>query len=253
MSSSKKGGAGFGESSATTHGRYVETGDLLGLGGSSSSAINPPGPQSDIVFTPTTTEAGGDDDLPPSYEEEGTSLLPHPSHSVPDGATNGVPMEPPPDFTPYVAEHHENTSTGQITSYDRHLNEDGEALYRFLLTQNMSSPRPQIKMRGTHIEERHTHHHNHHNGGGSNDRRETEHRTIVDFDIVMDFQSLILIEPGQQGIMQVIDEDRKAYRGGVFQTKGRTNGSLPVGTPIIPKDARSWADDYCADESPCKE
>ncbi|KAF3939355.1 hypothetical protein ABW19_dt0206339 [Dactylella cylindrospora] len=238
--SSKKDSLG---PAATTHAQLVETADLLGLGGSSGSSTIPLIPHPEVSTHPI------DDDLPPSYEAEGASLLPHPSHSVPEGATNSVPLEPPPDFTPYVAEHHEDPTTGHVTSYDAHLNEDGEALYRFLLTQNMHQPRPQVRMRGTHVER---HHHDHRTSNQSG-QRETEHRTIVDFDIYMDFQSLILIEPGQQGIMQVVDEDTKAYRGSVFRKRGRSNRSLPVDTPIMPKDVRSWADDYCADPSTCKE
>ncbi|KAK6359747.1 hypothetical protein TWF696_000886 [Orbilia brochopaga] len=231
-----------------------QTGDLLGLGPSSSTAASnillvPP---ADTVFTPTTSQAG-DDDLPPGYDEEGTSLLTHPSHSVPPGVTSAIPNEPPPDFTPYVADHIENPTSGQVTSYDPHLNEDGEALYRFLLTQNMNSPRPQVRMRGTHVE-RHHHHHHHHSDTNSNSSRDsTEQRTVVDFDIIMDFQSLILIESGQQGIMQVVDEDVKAYRGGRFRKRGRTDHALPINTPIMPKTVRDWADDYCANPSICKE
>ncbi|EPS37360.1 hypothetical protein H072_8967 [Dactylellina haptotyla CBS 200.50] len=225
----------------------IQTGDLLGLAGSSSSSTIPLVPQPEI-FTPTTTLAGDDDDLPPSYDAEGTALLSHPSHSVPEGATNSVPLEPPPDFTPYVAETHENPTTGQVTSYDPHLNEDGEALFRFLLTQNMYSPRPQVRMKGTHLEK-----HHHHHGTFSERRNSSEHRTITDFDITMDFQSLILIEPGQQGIIQTVDEDTKAHRGGVFRTRGRNNKSLPANTPIMPKDIRNWADDYCADPAIFKE
>ncbi|KAF3914933.1 hypothetical protein ABW20_dc0108649 [Dactylellina cionopaga] len=234
------------EPAATTH-ADVQTADLLGLGSSSSSTI--PLLHQEINYTPTTSQAGDDDDLPPSYDAEGTALLSHPSHSVPDGVTNTVPTEPPPDFTPYVANHFENPKTGQVTSYDPHLNEDGEALFRFLLTQNMNCPRPQVRMRGTHVEK----HHHHHNNNLNERRNSTEHKTIVDFDINMDFQSLILIELGQQGIIQVVDEDTKTYRGGVFKTKGRSTKSLPVGTPIMPKDIRSWADEYCADPAMCKE
>ncbi|EWC46550.1 hypothetical protein DRE_04273 [Drechslerella stenobrocha 248] len=227
--------------------------DLLGLGASSSSAAAtiPLIPQPmDVAFTPTTSQAG-DDDLPPSYDEEGTSLLSHPSHNVPAGATNAVPSEPPPDFTPYIAEHSEHPKSGQVTSYDSHLNEDGEALYRFLLTQNMFSPRPQVRMRGTHVEEHHHYHHRNSDDGST--RSSTEHRTVVDFDIIMNFQSLILIEPGQQGIMQVVDDELKTYRGGRFRKTGGSIRSLPIGTPIIPKTMRDWADNYCADRAICKE
>ncbi|KAK6543058.1 hypothetical protein TWF694_006984 [Orbilia ellipsospora] len=236
---------------ATTH-ADIQTGDLLGLGEGSSSSTIPLVPQPEIIFTPAASQAGvdHDDDLPPSYEAEGTALLSHPSHSFPEGATNSVPTEPPPDFTPYVAEHHEDPSTGQVTSYDPHLNEDGEALFRFLLTQNMHSPRPQVRMKGTHVEK----HHHHHGHGNFNERRNSsESRTIVDFDILMDFSNLILIEPGQQGIIQVVDEDTKAHRGGFMKVKGRSTRSLPDDTPIMPKEIRNWADDYCADPAICKE
>jgi hypothetical protein len=45
-----------------------------------------------------------------------------------------APFSSPPEFSTWDAEYGV-ASSGDIVSHDAHLNEDGEALYRFLLTQ----------------------------------------------------------------------------------------------------------------------
>ncbi|KAI9509541.1 hypothetical protein F5148DRAFT_978145 [Russula earlei] len=55
------------------------------------------------------------------------------NESLPSGAE-----APPPPFTPYVAEC--KVSGDKTISHDSHLNEDGEALYRFLLSQAETPP-----------------------------------------------------------------------------------------------------------------
>ncbi|OBZ79486.1 hypothetical protein A0H81_01073 [Grifola frondosa] len=60
--------------------------------------------------------------------------------------------QPPPQFTPYEAEYF--LSGGNIVSHDRHLNEDGEALYRFLLSHSQAPPTYLLHFYGDHMESR---------------------------------------------------------------------------------------------------
>ncbi|KAH9171781.1 hypothetical protein EDB89DRAFT_2229679 [Lactarius sanguifluus] len=92
---------------------------------------------------PLSRDSGaGPSEAPPSFEESVGHLVididkfPEP---IPDG-------EDPPEFTPYEAVHWVSKD-GEIISHDSHLNEDGEALYRFLLSQaedtsNLPHPLP---------------------------------------------------------------------------------------------------------------
>lgn len=89
-----------------------------------------------------------DGDAPPTFEEvvAGSSsssinfsnLRGTDKPRSPEAATTGgnhVSISPnPPEFSFWDAEYSE-TSSGDVVSHDAHLNEDGEALYRFLLTQ----------------------------------------------------------------------------------------------------------------------
>lgn len=59
----------------------------------------------------------------------------------------------PPPFSQYEAEFF-LSSDGDIISHDHHLNEDGEALYRFLLAQSQEPPLYLVDILGTHTEYR---------------------------------------------------------------------------------------------------
>jgi len=116
------------------------------------------------------------------------------------------------------------------------------------LTQNMSRPIPQVRMRGTHTETTH-HHHNH-----NSNRRESKTETIVDFDVTLDFDDLLLIEHGCPGILKAVEPEQKAYRGGRFRKRGRIlNDQGLLENPILEKDVRGWAEDYCRNPSSLKE
>ncbi|KAF9453843.1 hypothetical protein P691DRAFT_615220, partial [Macrolepiota fuliginosa MF-IS2] len=116
---------------------------------------------------------------------------------------------PPPAFAPYEAEWFE-AGHGDVVSHDEHLNTDGEALYRFLLTQaSQRPPSYRIRCRGSHIETRyrwvntygvhsdfgHNHNHNHNHNhyghshghpGGTPIRTESYTERVTDFDFYID-------------------------------------------------------------------
>ncbi|TFL03442.1 hypothetical protein BDV98DRAFT_504467 [Pterulicium gracile] len=127
--------------------------------------------------------------------------------------------EPPPEFTPYEAKCL-ITGDGSVVSHDAHLNKDGEALYRFLLSQSLKPPALRIRCRGTHPEYRtrgfssgHHHHHHHH---GDNDGDTTLSRTVVDFDFTIDLTHLVLPTPA---IFSTPDTE-PAHRGSVRLVHG---------------------------------
>lgn len=67
-------------------------------------------------------------DAPPPFEAEDRGTPGHVLVDFGERFLAGVDTDsedPPPDFAPYVAEFYE-TSSGDIISHDRHLNEDGE-------------------------------------------------------------------------------------------------------------------------------
>jgi hypothetical protein len=104
-----------------------------------------------MILDPTKStaplNAPRDGDAPPTFEEvvagssssinfsnlRGTDKLRSPEAATASG--NHVSISPsPPEFSSWNAEYSE-TSSGDVVSHDAHLNEDGEALYRFLLSQ----------------------------------------------------------------------------------------------------------------------
>lgn len=138
----------------------------------------------------------------------------------------------PPGFSPYQAEY-DVTSSGDIFSHDRHLNEDGEhlyyvsfprgshpisypgeALYQFLRTHATVPPNLILKCRGTHAETRirHVTRTETHNGRTTTRTEpETYTETVVDFDFSIDIsQHLRLLPP----VYWTVPDDEPAYRGG---------------------------------------
>jgi len=93
---------------------------------------------------------------PPSFEE--STGIHAPSYSSQFGSSDlFIPQggeEPPPEFTPYEAEFFVSGDSGDIVSHDRHLNQDGEALYRFLLSHSQIPPTVCLHLHGTHTESR---------------------------------------------------------------------------------------------------
>ncbi|PBK77326.1 hypothetical protein ARMSODRAFT_949234 [Armillaria solidipes] len=192
--------------------------------------------------------------------------------------------DPPPEFAPYHAEYFD-TGNGNIVSHDPHLNTDGEALYRFLLSQASTPPSLSLHCRGTHTETRQRHVTKAGPGGGSSTQSYTE--TVVDFDFYISLDQLILPEPTH---WSVADSD-PAYRGRMFKEmdlsgkrkarwkerrafcfwiKDRDARGLPPWISSIQatdtystledstilrssKTLRAWADEYCASPKYLKE
>ncbi|KAF9457074.1 hypothetical protein BDZ94DRAFT_1176407 [Collybia nuda] len=193
---------------------------------------------------------------------------------------------PPPDFSPYHAEYFE-TSSGDIVSHDPHLNTDGEALYRFLLSQANRSPSYRLHCRGTHSEYRTRWIRETNSEGRAESRRETFTETVTDFDFYIDTGPPLSYEP----IHWSVADSEPAYRGLMVQetelcgvrrtTRGSENkshnrwaeerkvlGLPPWITSIdewfegLPDDSnklrssrslRQWADEYCASPKYLKE
>ncbi|KAI0801209.1 hypothetical protein C8Q74DRAFT_1190515 [Fomes fomentarius] len=117
--------------------------------------------------------------------------------------------EPPPDFTPYEAEYF--ISGKEIVSHDSHLNEDGEALYRFLLSQSTARPEYRMHARGTHSEHRtrvvsHTD-----SNGHTTHKTEQYTETVTDFDFYLDLTPYIVYGP----VHWSLPDAEPAYRGGM--------------------------------------
>lgn len=147
--------------------------------------------------------------------------------------------EDPPAFAPYEASYF-TSSDGALISHDPHLNEDGEALYRFLLSQASIPPTLVLHCRGSH-DETHTrfvtHHHN-------DNRRETETEQytekVVDFDFKIDVGQHIIAGPTHWSVA----DSTPAYRGRMFYEVEVGNDRRKA-TRAERKAARSW-DDECS-------
>ncbi|KAI0094843.1 hypothetical protein BDY19DRAFT_914873 [Irpex rosettiformis] len=115
---------------------------------------------------------------------------------------------PPPDFAPYVAEYFE-AGDGSVVSHDPHLNEDGEALYRFILSQSHIPPQLLLIVKGHHQEHQTRSVRRIDDRGHARWETETESVTVHDFDFQIDVSQYILREPTQWSI----PDEEPAYRG----------------------------------------
>ncbi|KAI0056290.1 hypothetical protein BV25DRAFT_1814257 [Artomyces pyxidatus] len=202
-------------------------------------------------------------------------------------APPGDHQGPPPDFTPYEAEYWVSEDKSVI-SHDPHLNEDGEALYRFLLSQADSPPTYSVHCRGTHTEQRTRRVKKSHADGKRRTKTEQYTETVTDFDFAIDLSELVPAAATQW----TVGDGTPAYRGRMHREVGapgdtrkasagevkdyeRWRGERQVrGLPpwvgevrAHPGDAgaqthgvlqsswtlRQWADDYCASPKVFKE
>ncbi|KAG6336679.1 hypothetical protein ID866_2426 [Astraeus odoratus] len=144
--------------------------------------------------------------------------------------------EEPPSFAPYEASYF-TSSNGSIISHDLHLNEDGEALYRFVLSQASVPPKLVLHCEGSH-NETHVRFVNHdHNG---HRRMETEEYTerVVDFDFKIDVGQHIT---GGLTHWSVADF-APAYRGRMFREVG-VDDQKRKATRAERKAADAWEDE----------
>ncbi|TFK57098.1 hypothetical protein OE88DRAFT_1619530 [Heliocybe sulcata] len=223
-------------------------------------------------------------DPPPSFEETiGHVAINIDETYVPEGGE-----QPPPNFTPYEAEFMISGS-GVVISHDAHLNQDGEALYRFLLSQASKPPTYWLHCQGTHQETRTRWVHHTNDRGHNESRSETDTITVTDFDFYIDIGRHIVsgpvhwsvgdTEPAYRGKMvKEVDlphERRKATRAERKYTdewqKSRARKGLPpwigpewrdiAGSDALgevcvlnsSKTLRQWADEYCASPKYLKE
>ncbi|KAH7883557.1 hypothetical protein F5I97DRAFT_1944265 [Phlebopus sp. FC_14] len=214
-------------------------------------------------------------------------------HLVPKRAV-GTGSDPPsfddhpPPFTPYAASYF-TSGQGDVVSHDPHLNEDSEALYRFLLSQASAPPRLVLHCRGSHSEV-HTRLVPEHRAGRIETTTETYTERITDFDFKIDVSQHIMDTPthwsfgdsvpAYRGRMfhevDVGEEKRKAKRAEITAAKAwdkerRGKGYPPWignhyawredqphimhGSSVLKSSwtLRQWADDYCTSKKYLKE
>ncbi|RPD62890.1 hypothetical protein L227DRAFT_521816 [Lentinus tigrinus ALCF2SS1-6] len=119
--------------------------------------------------------------------------------------------EPPPEFTPYEAEYF--ISGREVVSHDPHLNEDGEALYRFLLSQSTSPPEYRMHLRGTHTEHRTRFVSGTDSKGNPTTTTEHYTETVTDFDFYIDLTPNIVHGP----VHWSLPDAEPAYRGAMVK------------------------------------
>ncbi|KAH9486958.1 hypothetical protein JR316_0001024 [Psilocybe cubensis] len=185
---------------------------------------------------------------------------------------------PPPPFAPYEPEFFVK-SDGEVISHDHHLNEDGEALYRFLLAQSAILPTYILNIHGTHNERR-TRVVSRTENGKTTQRTETYTVTVTDFNFQIDLSSYIVHGP----IFWSYPDETAAYRGlmvrqvntptrrkatkdeitafkseDYFRVNGGlapwqySDGSYSSNHQASSKTPRAWADEYAASPKLLKE
>jgi len=142
-----------------------------------------------------------------SKDNEDKHPSPHIAIDLEPGAPAEAPADAPPPFEPYEAEFFES-SDGDIISHDHHLNEDGEALYRFLLAQSAKPPSYLLTINGTHQEHRTTTRVTYVNGQQRTQVVNTT-VTITDFNFSIDLAAYIVHGPTHFSW----PDDTPAYRG----------------------------------------
>lgn len=133
-----------------------------------------------------------------------------------------IPDDPPPEFTPYSPEFFLD-NRDDVVSHDPHLNTDGEALYRFLLSQSRVLPTLRVSFRGTHDETRLRWVNSTDAHGHTTTRSEYYTDKITDFDFCIDIHPDHLRTPGDinraqddAGSMPThwsVGDDEPAFRG----------------------------------------
>ncbi|KAG7099109.1 hypothetical protein E1B28_000982 [Marasmius oreades] len=202
-----------------------------------------------------------------------------------------VPEDPPPLFEPYSADYFID-NTGNVVSHDLHLNTDGEALYRFLLSQSTTRPSLLLHCKGSHQETRYRTVTSRRSDGHSHHRTESYTETVTDFDLIIDLSNVLLSLQGAEPAHWSCSDTEPAYRGRMYReieqhagkrrsrraenkafdkwTRYRENSGLPPWVsdspqgphvdPLLPSNAlkssktvRQWADEYCASPKHLKE
>ncbi|KAF8846352.1 hypothetical protein BDN67DRAFT_961073 [Paxillus ammoniavirescens] len=165
---------------------------------------------------------------PPAFEESSRDrvLLQDETYAPPGG-------EEPPAFTPYNASYF-TSGVGDVISHDPHLNEDGEALYRFLLSQASVPPGLVLRCKGSH-EETHTRLVHSPSEGRLRTKTEQYTETIIDFDFKLDVGQYVFTESTHWSVA----DSTPAYRGRMFREVG-TSGEKRKATKGETKAAKAW-------------
>ncbi|KAI0252863.1 hypothetical protein BJV78DRAFT_1124070 [Lactifluus subvellereus] len=166
---------------------------------------------------------------PPSFEESAGHVVVDLETIVDIFPAGG---EEPPEFTPYDAEHWV-TKSGEIISHDRHLNEDGEALYRFLLSQAETPPSFRIHCRGTHNETRTRLVERTDSRGRKYTDTEAYAETVTDFDFAIDQH----VPP--RATQWTVGDEVPAYRGRMSREVGAPGGATKADRDTT-KAFKSW-------------
>ncbi|KAA8895643.1 hypothetical protein FN846DRAFT_968629 [Sphaerosporella brunnea] len=163
--------------------------------------------------TPTATPTSSSFELP---------TYPNTIAHAPPGL-NPEPSEPesPPAFTQYEP----TTRTlryGKVVAHDEHLNNDGEALYQFIMA--IGPPLLLMHLRGLHLVP---------------NSSKPEYHTVTDFSFYLDLSALLA--PGR---LSAISPDQKRYRGSRFEHLGGPVEDAP--------SVRDWCHDYVGSSAPWK-
>ncbi|KAF8677445.1 hypothetical protein RHS04_06164 [Rhizoctonia solani] len=205
----------------------------------------------------------GDSDERTRLLGEGSSSGTQPLEITMVPAYDETDRDSPPEFQPYYADY-KTTSSGNICSHDKHLNEDGEALYQFILSRAKAPPKFILKCRGTHPEERTRYVTRTKNIDGrtvTQTERQTYTETIVDFDFAIDVSQHFQQHPP---VLWTVPDDEPAYRGRMKREVLTDTGRYQSDSPrrITPSDEampdrseltlRQWADRYCTSNKSMK-
>ncbi|TCD69935.1 hypothetical protein EIP91_005759 [Steccherinum ochraceum] len=137
--------------------------------------------------------------------------------------------EPPPEFTPYEAEFFLSGAAKDVVSHDPHLNEDGEALYRFLLSRARDPPKLTVSLDGTHSERRYRTVTSRDAQGRTHRREESYEETVTDFAFAIDLTQHVV--PDSVVHWSVPDEE-PAYRGRMYEEVDGVFAVASTGAPI---------------------
>jgi len=161
------------------------------------------------------------------------------------GSTSLIPDEPPPSFTTYAAEFFLD-SNDDVVSHDHHLNTDGEALYRFLLSQSHVLPILRVNFKGTHLETKLRWVNSTDAHGHNSTRSEFYTETVTDFDFCIDIHPDHLrtrVQDDASTIHWSVGDDEPAFRGRMVRESENpaselTFPFLPVGSSHRKKATR---------------
>jgi len=167
-------------------------------------------------------------------------------------------------------------NNGNTYSHDTHLNEDGEALYRFLLSQSTVRPTMEIRVVGTHSTTVYVESVRRDSNGHEHIHRTPRHDTVTDFAFRIDVSKLLNPppefytspddEPAYRGEMHrqtmVGGKKKRAGIGGLYERmawraerkrRGQEPWTWKGQTTKGSRTVREWADEFCASNKVLKE